>query len=76
MTRAQERRAVRQAAVTRRALEGFERAIAEWSPTPPAGIEPWAHQAYLEGMRSVRDDLRAELGRPPVVAAATVMERP
>lgn len=60
---AQERRARRQAAVTRDALAGFERAIAAHPSEPSSGVEPEIHAAILAGMISMRDDLRTQLGR-------------
>ena len=64
MTRAQERQASRQQAVTRQKLDDIERAIAE-SSEPPDGILPWAHRAYVHRLMTVRDDLRRELGLSP-----------
>ncbi|WP_287031845.1 MULTISPECIES: hypothetical protein [unclassified Methylobacterium] len=63
MTRSQERRTRRQAEVTRKALSGFEEAIAEHPSVPPAGVHPEAHRLVLAGMVSMRDDLREQLGR-------------
>ncbi|WP_342108722.1 hypothetical protein [Methylobacterium sp. SI9] len=73
MTRAQERLATRQAATARQELDGYERDLAAWQPTPPEGILPWAHLAYRHGLLAARDDLRAELGMAPAVTANTTV---